>query len=291
MDPILRGMFEQAISQLSQRPFQSFGEKLFLKYYKNRFEVLKDKRDEGCDGIIDNKIIVAMYSPENYNLAKFKKKVTGDFESYSVSWKKDYPDWIFVYGGKITAQGRKHLDKYIKTSTPLSIDNLLEMISELNWNEIMDLARELKMNLEIIPYSVLRCIVEDLSKDKYAENILSEKAIYIEDKIKINFKKNDIDSITEEYEKILPEITKLGKVLAEYSEKDNLALMNKILKNYNLLSGDFKNRMNDLTRILSEAHEEDDMYCFYVRVIVMYLFERCLIGKKTEEEKNVNAIA
>ena len=63
------------------------------------------------------------------------------------------------------------------------------------------------------------------------------------------------------------------------------ALKNKVITEYGKLSGDFKTRLNNLTAALSGNHKNDQQYKYYVRVVLIYMFEICLIGKRSEAEK------
>lgn len=52
-----------------------------------------------------------------------------------------------------------------------------------------------------------------------------------------------------------------------------------------MTSGLFLERLANLTEILSMTKPDDDYYHYHIRIIVMYFFEQCLIGKRTKEER------
>ena len=78
---------------------------------------------------------------------------------------------------------------------------------------------------------------------------------------------------------------KLKEILKTYSDDDIAALKNKIITQYGKLAGDFKERFNNLAEMLSGRHNNDQQYVYYIRVVLLYMFEICLIGKRLEAEK------
>ncbi len=60
----------------------------------------------------------------------------------------------------------------------------------------------------------------------------------------------------------------------------------RVIEDYNKLSGNFKSRLNNLSDQYTKQYgnSEDDGYRKYVKVILLYMFEQCLIGKKIDKE-------
>lgn len=100
----------------------------------------------------------------------------------------------------------------------------------------------------------------------------------------MNYDEEDVQGAITEYEESIPFRNRLKVVLKSYSDLEISKLKLHIIRHYNMLSGDFKTRLNHLTDILSERNKNDADYKNYVRVILIYCFEICLIGKKTEVE-------
>jgi len=79
MESILEYQIRTAIEKLKNENFQSFIEYLFLMTHSDKFICVKPKHDDGCDGIINNEKIIAIYAPENHDLRLFKSKVNSDY--------------------------------------------------------------------------------------------------------------------------------------------------------------------------------------------------------------------
>ena len=99
MDVVLKENLKTHISRLSGENFQAFTDFLFTKKYGSSFRALRHHRDKGCDGIIQNKMVIAVYGPENgrNTLASFKTKFSTDYQKYQENWSKLYPEFLFVY--------------------------------------------------------------------------------------------------------------------------------------------------------------------------------------------------
>ncbi|RYX87095.1 hypothetical protein EON73_02065, partial [bacterium] len=63
-------------------------------------------------------------------------------------------------------------------------------------------------------------------------------------------------------------------------------LKRRIMNDHNKLSGSFKERLYNLTEQYTIAYGniKDDEYVKCVKSILLYMFEQCLIGRKTENE-------
>lgn len=95
MDVVLKEHLKAHISRLSGENFQNFTDFLFTKKYGSSFRVLRHHRDMGCDGIINNKTVIAVYGPENgrNTLSSFKIKFSTDLQKYRENWSKVYPEF------------------------------------------------------------------------------------------------------------------------------------------------------------------------------------------------------
>lgn len=285
----MEGIFEHqirvAINRLKENNFQDFVDELLIRKYGKNFTCVKNKRDKGCDGIIEGKRIVADYAPEKHDLKEFKKKAKEDYDKYQTYWQMQYPEWCFVYNGKFTAEMIQFIDGLGLGLGKWDINQIMDDIKGLPWSKIRDIANYLGIDEQYFINDVLKNVVEDLLKGADSEPAApSSKPPYIVDKIKLNYDESDVEAALNEYEDILPSLTELKNVLKPYSDKDVASLKNKIVVAYGTLSGDFKTRLNNLTGLLSERNKDDDLYKYYVRVVLIYLFEICLIGKKVQGE-------
>lgn len=285
-DPILKGVIKKAILSLSGIQFQEFCNELLLKHLNNKFNVVKNKRDLGSDGIGLGETVYAIYSPEKRNLNIFKKKIKEDFDKYEEKWKTLYPRWTFIYNETFTSAELLEIQKHT-SEQPWGIENLLEIIGNLSYTNCKFICSWLRIDNNYFSNNLLNHIVQELAKDEQGIIPPTKKPLYIKDKIEINFSLEDRELIIEEYERSLPKLNRLKDIL---NEELFQKVWEKILRNYNNTFGNFKERLYSLESCLTEGHKEDDTYCEYVRIVIIYFFERCLLGKKTlEEQKNDNS--
>lgn len=288
MDSILRSLFKTAVEGKKDVAFQDIVDSIYTKRFGSRFTSVKQKRDKGCDGIVENKRILAAYAPEKPNLKDFKKKTSEDYDKYSVNWSSTHPEWEYIYNGEYTAQMIQHLDSMKQDCCKVDINRLLDMIDELPHFRRRELAIELSINEQFIINDVLKAVIEDLFK-------LSEQCIegskpyqappYIEDKIKLNYDEKDVEGALKEYESVIGYFGELKDLLKSYQDYEVGALKTKLIDCYGKLSGSFKERLEELTKQFSERNKNDDYYVFFVRVVLVYFFESCIIGKRPESEK------
>lgn len=288
MDSILRTLFRTAIEGKKDIAFQAVVDSIYAKTFGSRFTSVKQKRDKGCDGIVENKKIIAAYAPEKPNLKDFKKKADDDFGKYKDNWATTHSEWEYVYNGEFTAQMVQHLDSLKQNCHKVDINCLLDMVDCLPHFRRRELAMELSINEQFIVNDVLKAVIEDLFK-------LSEQCIeglkphvsppYIEDKIRINYDQKDVEDALKEYECVIKYFGELKDILKAYQDFEVGALKIKLIDCYGKLSGNFKERLEFLTKQFSERNKDDDYYFFFVRVVLIYFFESCVIGKRPESEK------
>jgi hypothetical protein len=166
------------------------------------------------------------------------------------------------------------------------ISHVMDIIRGLNWAKKRELATYLGVDERYFINDVLKNVVEDMTRNsgQSLAPVEQKRPVYIEEKIELNFSKEDVQSVLTEYEETLPYLTELKNVLKSYTDEEIASLKSKVIANYNKLSGDFKTRLNNLNEDLSERNKNDDVYKYYVRVVLIYFFEACLIGKKTKGE-------
>ncbi len=288
MDSILRTFFKTAIEGRKDIAFQDVVDSIYSKRFGSQFTSVKQKRDKGCDGIVENKKVLAVYAPEKANLKNFKKKVDVDFGKYSDNWSATHSEWEYVYNGEFTAQMIQHLDSLKQDCCKVDINALLDMIDDLPHFRRRELAVELSINEQFIINDVLKAVVEDLFK-------LSEQCIegskphksppYIEDKIRLNYDEKDVGDALKEYESVVEHFGELKDILKFYQDFEVGALKTKLIECYGKLSGNFKQRLVVLIEQFAERNKNDDYYVFFVRVVLIYFFESCVIGKRPESEK------
>ncbi len=120
MNSVFSDAIKIKIDSLKGNNFQNFIDELFLIGYDDYIQI-KQKRDKGCDGIIENKIVIAAYAPEIIGLRNFKKKIKKDYIDYKKNWSHKYPGWRVVYNGEFTAERIEFIKKLRKDAQPFGI--------------------------------------------------------------------------------------------------------------------------------------------------------------------------
>ena len=284
MDVVLKENLKTHISRLSGENFQAFTDFLFTKKYGSSFRALRHHRDKGCDGIIQNKMVIAVYGPENgrNTLASFKTKFSTDHQKYQENWSKLYPEFLFVYNSSLTGEMANFVKQNYQEFSIMDQNGIFELIESLLYSKVFEIVKHLRIPEEYFSVDVLTEVINDLSKsgDEYA-SVPLVKPIYIEDKIILNYDLSDVESMKEEYYDTLPDIRTIEVILREYGDGEITALKSKIRTLYSELAGSFKERFNNLANRLSERRPHDDIYRSKVRSVLLYMFELCIIGRRT----------
>jgi hypothetical protein len=71
MNNVTENAFRIQIDALKEFAFQAFIDKLYTVIYGNNFTVVKQKHDQGCDGILNNETVLAVYAPEKYDFRAY----------------------------------------------------------------------------------------------------------------------------------------------------------------------------------------------------------------------------
>ncbi len=85
---------------------------------------------------------------------------------------------------------------------------------------------------------------------------------------------------------VMAEFNTITNILSGYNDDEINTLKRRVINNYNKLSGNFKERLYNLTDQYTTTYGniKDDEYVKCVKSILLYMFEQCLIGRKTENE-------
>lgn len=286
MDHNFEHEIKVAIDGLKENNFQDFMNELLIKKYGINFTPIRPKKDKGGDGILYNTTIIQAYAPNK--IERFKRKIKEDYEKYKENWMSKYPKWCIVFNGQFTADMLLSIDELDRGIKRCDINHILELINSLHFPIIREIARDdLRIDEEHIIYDVLKKIIDDLLKNNPSSNSIDEhlQPPYIEDKVKLNYSEEDIQGALNEYKEMIPDISKFESILKCYEDEDIKVLKNKVTTEFSKLAGDFKTRLNNLNELFAERNKNDDRYKYAVRVVLIYFFETCRIGKKTSEER------
>lgn len=295
MNSPLRNRFELQIKSLTGFDFQDFIVELFLlKYGEKGFTVLRKKKDEGCDGIInDEKMVIACYGPVNNNQRLFNIKVDSDFNDFQKNWQANYPNWMFIINQEISPAHENKIKKLKSDAPLLGVKQILSIVEDLKNHQRRKLAEYLKIENDFVSSDYLGEILEDLLKgsETALDNIKYDRKgrVAPEEKIAINYDDSDIEEAIREYSLLMENGTlkQVSDLLFGYEDEEIDRMKHRILYDYsNLTNGNFKIRLKQLTEyyLAKYSSEKDDDYLYHIRAVLIYLFEQCLIGRKTRQE-------
>ncbi|HLP46537.1 MAG TPA: hypothetical protein VK469_11340 [Candidatus Kapabacteria bacterium] len=291
MNGPLKNIFELQVKSLKGFNFQDFVSELFLlKFGERDFIPPRKVKDKGCDGIIaSERRVVSCYAPEANNSREFLKKVNDDFGSYKINWEKDYPNWMFITNLEVSPDQVKKINELKPDAQFMGIKNILALIEDLHSFKRKKLGRYLRIEDIYFTRDYLQEILEDLLKEADIDDmrVPYSKPPYIPDKIELNFSKEDVEGALQEYEIACEYFPQISSLLSGYDTEIG-RIKFKIITDYNKTMGYFKERLELQTQRYLEkyASEDDDDYLFYIRAILLYIFEQCLIGQKTGVEKS-----
>jgi len=293
METPLSNAFKIQIKSLSGFGFQEFVVKLFLlKHGADDFIPLREHKDEGCDGIIKSQgRVIACYGPDNYNEKSFYKKAKADFDAYKKNWEQQYPNWAFIVNHELSPEQIKTFERLKPGTQLIGIQQILSIIeNELNSGKRRKLAKYLNISSDYLVKDFLKEILDDLLQSPSTKDELRQlynKPIYIEEKIKLNFDKKDVQTALEEYKIVAEYFSDIENLISSYDDDDIDKIKHKFIYDYSQKEGSFKKRLDLLTKFYLEKYSsaDDDECRFYIRALLLYIFEQCLIGDKTQEEE------
>lgn len=296
MNSPLKNRFELQIKALEGFGFQDFVVELFLhKYGATGFTVLRRKKDKGCDGIVNEENrVIACYGPAKNDQKKFDKKADEDFADFTSNWQSSHPNWTFVVNQEVTPAQEKKIKNLKSDASILGIRQVLSIIEGLQNYKRKKLAEYLKIEPEFIGSDYVGEMLDDLLKGSSiaATSIKYDKngRVNLGEKISLNFDGTDIDEAINEYGSFAENgaLSAVSDLLSGYEDEEIDRLKNRILYDYsNLTNGAFKTRLKTLSEhyLNKYSNEKDDDYLFYIRAVLVLLFEQCLIGAKTHHEK------
>lgn len=292
MNSPLKNSFKVQIQSLNLFKFQDFITELFIfRYGAENYIPPRDIKDKGADGIITScNTLVACYGPKSIDKNRYLQKIEDDFESYEENWKDDYKNWMFVTNN-IPEYAIKKINALKSDATQIGIKNILQFIDELPSSQKRALGKYLNIDKDLFARDYLKELIEDLINDSEftIENVDYKTQIYFPDKVSLNFKQEDINKVLDEYDSYFENgiFNVIGGLLFGYEDEDFEKLKHKIKYDYTNESGSFKKRLKKLTEkyLNKYASDSDDEYLYYLRAILLYLFEQCIIGDKTKSEK------
>lgn len=286
MNQLLRKQFRNAIRLLTDSRFQDFIAFLFTTTHGDSFTAIKQKHDKGSDGILNRDTILAAYGPEKYALSTYKKKVAEDYKSYDKHWKPTHKNWMVIFNDDFNANMQLHIEALHPGAFSVGLSELVEKIEMLPWGKIIRVGEYLGIPPELLINDLIGHVIDDLISvsDEGQATSIRLQAIYIEDKIAINYSEVEVQNATDEYYCCLEYFDATEAILREHEPREVNALKRRICNDFNSLGGTFADRFRGLLDRYCQVRISDDLYRFAVIVLLTFFFERCLIGKKSKGE-------
>jgi hypothetical protein len=279
-------MLKTKLMSMTNVRFQDCIDTIYGIIYEDKYTPVKQKRDKGTDGLLSSTTSLAIYAPEKYSLADFKKKTSSDYKKYKNNWQINYPSWNVITNKENTGEMLLHVKGLYEKADLISVTSICDSIRNQSWSKIARIFKALELPDYYLSYDVFSMIIDDITSDDGSDLDYS-RPIYIKDKIDLNITDEEIrEAFLIEYEEYFEKFQVLQKILSRFDTGKVLALRSKINMTYQSLRGNFIQKLSSLVSILSQGRENDDYYQSHVRIIIFYFFEQCLIGKKTESELN-----
>lgn len=304
MDKALKSNIKELIKSKRGFEFEAFINAMHLiQYGSDGYQPTRERNDQGAEGfIINTRTIIAAYGPDTYKEGAFLKKVNEDFEEYLNKWAIANPNWNMYYNNSLAPEQIKVSDKLreLAKKRSIAIDKIIikgiDQIMQLIENEFSNrqqraLASLLRVPQELINFDHIRTIIDDLIRGVGIdeENVKYKIAVDVSEKIKLNYSDADAKNAEEEYSDLIEDgsLKKIWSILATFEPEQINSLKLRIKREFNNINGNFKHKINTLVEKYLDRYTSgsDDDFEHYTRALLVYCFEQCMIGDKTNTEK------
>lgn len=298
---VTENLVKQQVQALQKDNFQEFIVfLLFIVHTTDGFASTREIKDKGADGLIETtKTVIACWGPQQRPAGQLKKayetKFKVDYDAYQAHWQQDYPNWC-VYTNHEPSPGEIAFVKNLKAG---SLIKGVAAISEIIFGEIGVADRRRVLSKLGIPKQYLSSdIVSEIFEDilKIAGNgnsVTYTLAPYVPEKIELNVHADDVDTIQEEFDLAYEQYFQaIWDSLEAFDDNEKKLIKSQMIGDYNSSQGKgFTNKLNAVTtKYLDKYHHADDNEMrTVIRALWYWLFEQCLVGKKTPGEKKRTA--
>lgn len=298
MVQLLNNAFKLQIQSRQGFDFEDFIDELFLlKYGVDNYVPIRRVGDRGNDGtILTEQKILACYAPRKYSKIDFETKVSGsankegDFDKYRKNWKDKYPNWEMYVNHEVSPDQLILIQGLEGNTFIKGIDQILSIIE----NDLTSSKRRKLASFLGIESYFIQDYIQEIINDLLNVSILEDEALHFDKKslippqkkIKLNFEQEDWDGMYSEMALVMEEFKTISSILSGYDDDEINTLKRRIISDYNRLSGSFKVRLYIILEQYAREYGniKDDEYMRCIKSILLYMFEQCLIGKKTESE-------
>ena len=267
--------------------FNRLIDRVFRIVYGTAYRTIKQKRDLGCDGIIETeKTVIACYAPEKPDKSKFENKLSEDYQKFEKNWASLGYNLRFMTNQLLLASqvnslkrlcnnchiwGNGELTEFIRLQPPAVRRRL--------FLEVFDIPEEL------IVYDIVEEIIHEASKLETFVDITLDYSLpqNLDKKVERNFRKLR-DLILRHYRDIYPGYGYIyHKVFGSLDDTQINTLKIKVIGTYETIKlrhDNFDDAFLELVSELSKKYPNDDEYRIYAKMLVLYIFEQCLIGEE-----------
>lgn len=279
-------------------------------------------KDLGNDGYsIPKKIFFACNGTEDseYDNVKTVKKIGDDYKSFCDNWKDKYPfeKWCFVTKANLMGKPHQKLVELNNEQDGVVKENfgLEQFVNEALCLEIADLKRIFELpdsydtgavqeesDFNIIS-DIFNFIFENKIPPSKSDTIInSNNYTELTEKISLNFSDNELLTVKEMILRNWGRKSLVAKYLEGEAERNPgriEALIDTVQSDFRRLKGvdhhgvtiESVKIIEDLSRqYLREDRQSNPDYVANARAIILYLFELCYLGKKTDTETKTQAV-
>ncbi len=272
-----------------------FNEKInqiFRVVYGENYKTIKQKYDKGSDGIIETHmehISIACYGSENPTSKKIINKIGKDYPKYKENYKPLGYKFRFITNYEILGEVITYLKNLDQDSDIWGINEIIEFIfSQPLIIRKRILSEILNVSEELIELEIFTEIIEDIADrvlKSYTPPEFSGDVTQLEEKVKKNFTNplyaqgimNLFTDIYFEYQYFIE------KTLESLDSDTVKTVYSEILGEYLRLAkqhNSFEEIFEQLIDIFSRKYATDEERRKYVKMLILYIFEQCVIGVK-----------
>ncbi len=292
MNNTLKAVIDAKIIGKFGTDFQHLFQFVLKQKYGNLIQTLADSSDLGADCILkrnDGSVekIYAVYAPEStkYNLSLFKTKFTDDYNTFKKKWGSHEIQWVPVCNRKITGEAFQFLTNLAHPREIYDIKKIKDLIFEtFDYSQIIKLTKYLDIDSKFVDYNVLDIIISDIISFKIniSNDDFNQIPPKLMDKIKENFEETYWEAKTKYFKQ---EYFNSIYIFKDYFEKlnsnDQRVLKSKFQSTYEkyIKNPNFDTLIRNILNLLGQSHLNDDYYMYWLKIIIHYMFEICIIGR------------
>lgn len=311
-----RKIVEARIATLEGNEFQALCNRLCSELHPNDYTPVRAggrKGDMKNDGYCPKKrIFFQAHATRGEAISRTKTKITEDL-SGCLKLHSDVQTWVYLTNDTLVGDVENHVDKLRQVYSAITIetwgheriareilnlpDDIIQKVIDINLNsdEYKLGDEEEQKNWGIITDIFAYIAKTQVSKQEIATT--KKNFTNLSKKIELNFKPEQISRMNQMISNTWSKRLLVGKYIKLQSELDDstaLALKEKIQSDFCTVRDctDTDTEVEEVSVIetlanvyLEGANKTDPNYIANSKAIVLYFFEYCDLGKKTEEEK------